>query len=111
TLAGIFAAGIGVWLISRQVHSMPVLNRIILRTEVREREGGGILEAMAAAPRPALEPGVVGVAATALRPAGRGEFGGKLWDVKSVGGFIEAGSPIRIVTAGRFVIEVEEAES
>ena len=54
--------------------------------------------------------GDTGVASTDLRPAGRGEFGGKLFDVKSVGSFIDAGSPIRVVSAGRFVIEVEEAD-
>ncbi|MHC4992278.1 MAG: NfeD family protein, partial [Planctomycetota bacterium] len=111
TLAGLFAAGIGVWLVSRQVHSLPLLNRLILSTEISDRQGRpSLLEAMGAGPREPLEAGTVGHAATDLRPAGRGDFGGKLWDVKSVGSFIAAGTPIRVVSAGRFVIEVEEAD-
>jgi membrane-bound ClpP family serine protease len=49
------------------------------------------------------------VAATDLRPSGRGQFTGRLVDVSSNGEWIERGSPIRIVSVGRFEIEVEVA--
>jgi len=57
---------------------------------------------------PVLRPGDQGVAETDLRPAGRAEFNGRLLDVKSSGGYIDKGTPIRIVSIGRFVTEVEE---
>ncbi|UCD76520.1 MAG: ATP-dependent Clp protease proteolytic subunit [Phycisphaerales bacterium] len=108
-LTALFAAGVGLWFLSRYVPTIPVINRVILRAEVSERQaiGVGLLEAMGTAQR-ALEPGDEGVAATDLRPAGRAEIGGRMVDVKSVGEFIDKGTPIRVVSVGRFVIEVEE---
>ncbi|MCH6551570.1 MAG: hypothetical protein IH804_06100 [Planctomycetes bacterium] len=46
-----------------------------------------------------------------IRPAGRADFGGRLVDVKSIGSYIDQGTPIRVVSVGRFVIEVEEAKT
>lgn len=110
TLLSVFGAGIIIWFLSRWVHSMPLLNRIILTTELGERDaaGPGLLAAMGAAQR-ALSPGDTGVAETDLRPAGRANFEGRLVDVKSVGTYIDKGTPVRVVSVGRFVIEVEEA--
>ncbi len=58
-----------------------------------------------------MEPGDVGVAATDLRPAGRASFEGRPVDVKSVSTYIERGSPVRVVSVDRFVIEVEETQA
>ena len=55
----------------------------------------------------ALQPGETGVAATDLRPAGRGQFSGRLVDVASNGEWIERGAVIRVVSIGRFEVEVE----
>jgi membrane-bound ClpP family serine protease len=115
TLAALFAASVGIWFISRQLNSFPLLNRLILRAEVAGRgrpgEGGvGLLEAMAE-PQRALKVGDLGVAETDLRPAGRGSFEGRMVDVQSPGLYIEKGSAIRVISVGRYVIEVEEADS
>ena len=110
-LTSLFAAGVGLWFLSRYVPTMPILNRVILKADVSERQataGVGLLEAMGAAQR-ALAPGDEGLAATDLRPSGRAEIDGRMVDVKSVGAFIDKGTPIRVVSVGRFVIEVEEA--
>jgi len=69
---------------------------------------------MSAAPPSAPCPvavGDVGVAVTDLRPAGRGRFDEVLTDVQSPGRFIDAGTPIRVVAVGRYVIDVEVADS
>ena len=122
TLAGIFAAGVGMWLISRHIRSLPMFERLILRTELQGGEpfGGpagsgeaperrtGLLESIAA-PQRALSPGDLGTAITDMRPAGRAEFHGRIVDVQSAGSFIDRGRPVRVVTVGRFMIEVEEA--
>ena len=112
TFTALFAAGVAFWLIFRQLETIPVLSRFVLKTEVGESQhatGGGLLEAISAAPG-ALEPGDVGLAETDLRPAGRANFEGRLVDVKSVGAYIDRSAPVRVVSVGRFVIEVEEAK-
>ena len=70
----------------------------------------GLLEAMAG-PQRALQVGDRGVAETDLRPAGRGSFDGRMVDVQAPGQYIEKGSPIRVTSVGRYVIEVEEADT
>lgn len=114
TLTAAFAAGLIMWLISRQLHSFPVLDKLILRSELGLAQQG----AAAAIPiqmelpgRTELQPGDTGTAHTGLRPAGRAAFGNRIVDVQSLGGFIEKGTPIRIVSVGKYVIEVEEADA
>jgi membrane-bound serine protease (ClpP class) len=43
--------------------------------------------------------GTEGVAVTDLRPAGTGQFGEELVDVVSEGGWVVAGTPIRVLRA------------
>ncbi len=114
TLTSLFAAGVVLWLVAKQMETLPVLGKFVLKTELGATDPGegaglGLLEAMGHARR-ALEPGDLGVAATDLRPAGRANFQGRPVDVKSVSTYIERGSPVRVVSVGRFVIEVEETE-
>lgn len=113
TLLAFFLGAGGIWLVSRQLHSIPVLNRVILKTELGQTPTGGIgmLEAMGTSTGKALEPGDVGLAETDLRPAGRASFNNRIIDVKSISEFIVKGTPLRVVSVGRFVIEVEESVS
>jgi len=119
TLTALFAAGILIWLISKNVRIMPLLDGVVLKAQVDgSRPGagpgdagaGGLLEAMRTG-EAGLAPGELGVAETDLRPAGRADFGGRLVDVKSIGSYIDQGTPIRVVSVGRFVIEVEETKT
>jgi membrane-bound ClpP family serine protease len=116
TFTALLAAGIGGWLLFRQLETLPVLGRFILKAEVGEAQGvmaagggSGLLEAVGSGERP-LETGSVGVAETDLRPSGRANFEGRLVDVKSVGAYIDRGKRVRVVSVGRLAIEVEEAE-
>lgn len=112
-LAGLFTASVGIWFLSRHLESFSMFRRLVLQAEV----GGGPRERpvslmQAAAPAEAgLAVGALGVAETDLRPAGRAQIDGRIVDVQSVGRYIERGSPIRVVSTGRYVIEVEEADS
>ncbi len=112
TFTAFFAAGVAFWLIFRQLENVPLLGRFVLTTEIVEgpgTAGAGLLGSIGAAEGP-LAAGDVGIAATDLRPAGRATFGGRPVDVKSVGAYIERGMRVRVVSVGRFAIEVEEAE-
>jgi membrane-bound serine protease (ClpP class) len=53
---------------------------------------------LSALPRPELE-GLQGVALTDLRPAGTAEVAGERLDVVSDGGWIDAGTPVRVLRA------------
>lgn len=106
-----FGAGIIIWLLSRQFHTFHVLDRVILKSELGNPQ---TVPPTAPVQEGSLRSGQfrvgdVGVAYTGLRPAGRADFGGKIVDVQSLGGFIEQGTPVRIVSVGRYVIDVEEA--
>jgi membrane-bound serine protease (ClpP class) len=119
-ITALFAAGVAIWLISRQVKSIPVLDQLILRTELTPVAAGMPTSRHfpgmesdgdeSAATVHGIRRGDVGVAHTDLRPAGRGDFDGRIVDVQSPGGFIEKGAPIRVTEVGRYVIDVEEAD-
>ncbi|HZY80676.1 MAG TPA: NfeD family protein [Cyclobacteriaceae bacterium] len=51
--------------------------------------------------------GMEGVALSALRPIGKGEFGGNVGEVRTMGEYVEAGSRIRIVRVSTNQIIVE----
>jgi membrane-bound serine protease (ClpP class) len=89
TLAAGFAL---VFLLARLFPSVPLFGRTLLL------QGDG-LGAGAAIPVATWTPpaGAAGVAATALRPAGRATLDGRGVDVTSEGGFVEAGTPVRVV--------------
>lgn len=113
TLAALFVAGVVIWFVSKQVHTLPVINRLILHAELRDSAPASpsMLQAMGAAAGSGLAVGDVGRAETDLRPAGRASFNSRLVDVKSISSYIDKGTAIRIVSVGSFVIEVEEAGS
>jgi membrane-bound serine protease (ClpP class) len=56
--------------------------------------------------------GLEGVTSSMLRPAGKGRFNGKLFDIVSRGDFLDKGVPVRIVRAegNRYVVEAVEPE-
>ena len=109
----LFAAGVASWFLFRQLESLPLLGHLVLKTELGAPSGAalagsGLLESMGPARLP-LEAGDLGIADTDLRPAGRADFDGRLVDVKSISAYIERGTRLRVVSVGRFVIEVEDA--
>lgn len=114
TIISVFGAGVVIWLLSKWFHTVPVLNQFILHTQLQDSESGersvSVLQAMGAGPR-GLQPGDTGTAETDLRPAGRALINGHMYDVKSIGTYVDKGTPIRVVSVGRFVIEVEESGS
>jgi len=113
-LIGLLGAGIGVVVLSRHVHDIPFMRRLVLSatTDAASAEPArqGLLEAMGAGPvLSGPREGDLGVAITDLRPSGRASFGGRAVDVVTSGGYIAAGATVRAAHVGTFRVEVEEA--
>ncbi|HEX8312414.1 MAG TPA: NfeD family protein, partial [Chthoniobacteraceae bacterium] len=53
--------------------------------------------------------GETGTARTVLRPSGKADFGGRLYDVVSEGGMIDAGEPVRVRHIEGLKVVVEQA--
>lgn len=87
----IVAVGLLGWLILRRLPDDRRAGRLILQGAT-SREAGYL-----AAPVRTELVGVEGVALTDLRPSGTGAFGEEQIDVVSDGGYVAAGTPIRIV--------------
>ena len=109
TAAGFFAAGVVIWLILRNLPQLPLTRRFVLADAVG---GPGSDQA----PPPVVPPnptegitvGDRGIAATDLRTAGRVDINGRLLDGRSVGGYINQGSAVRVTAIDQFGVEVEE---
>lgn len=107
-----FLVGIGISIglivyLGRNFGSLPVLRRLILTGQNTQAADPSMLEAMGSQVPPAVRPGVEGITATPLRPAGKMKLGEDLYDVVAVGSFIDAGVPVRIVEVTPFRIAVE----
>ena len=117
TIAAVFAAFVGMWIVSRQLETIPILNKVVLTAEAGEGtqamsgHSTTVLQAMGNDPAVSTDVGEEGVAETDLRPAGKARFGNRSIDVKSVGNFIDRGTPVRVVRKDSFVIEVEAVKA
>jgi membrane-bound serine protease (ClpP class) len=102
-------------LISRHLGSIPILSRLALRPAA---DAGEAVAAISPDGKPrgvspsdqltSMEVGDWGVAATALRPAGKARFGDHLVDVITDGRFVERGQQVRIVKVQGNGITVSE---
>jgi membrane-bound ClpP family serine protease len=102
TLLSLIVAGGVIWAIARSMPRLPFFGRLVL-TEGDADDADPLFEP-AAAP---LRPGQRGVAITPLRPAGRVQFGDQIVDVVADTGFIDPGTPVRVVHADGFRTTVE----
>lgn len=103
---GLLVAVVGMIILARHVPRTRVFERLVLRGPV----GAGDLHA-SAAPTPA-EVGERGEAVTALRPAGKARFAGRLIDVVAEGQFIDPRAPVEVlrVEGNRVVVRVRSAK-
>jgi membrane-bound serine protease (ClpP class) len=91
--ASLLIVGFTTWQLIKRLPQDRRVWRIMLHTQT-DRESGYI----SGTARPELV-GVDGVATTDLRPSGTGRFGDELVDVVSEGGWVVAGTPIRVIRA------------
>lgn len=108
-LLAIFAAGVGMFFLTRYTRAIPIAKGLILDTPPSSA-GNTILGAMAgAAVSGPVRIGDRGVTTTPLLPSGRAEFAGGLVDVVSEYGFIDAGTDVRVTSVTQYRVGVEAA--
>lgn len=100
------ASGGVMYLLAKHLPSTPLLGRLVLKDEQADGASATMLEAMSR-DSGTFAIGTLGRAITPLRPAGRVMFGEAIVDAVAEYGFIEAGSPVRIVAADGFRTAVE----
>lgn len=103
-MLSLIVAGGGMWVVSRYLHSVPVVNRLVLRDDADEMAG---TLAASAGQAGQVAVGSTGKAITPLRPAGRAQFGDEIVDVVADLGFVDAGESVRVTASDRFRIVVE----
>lgn len=94
TIAGLLVGALGTWFASRWFRETTIFRRAVLVASVVDGHEDPKRSTTAL---PA--PGAAGVADTDLRPSGRAQFGGELFDAQSSGDYIPRGTPI--VATGR----------
>lgn len=102
------AATVGYYM-SKNMRTLPVLGRLVLRDRPRDEDvegepGIGAAPAVTGAP---VVKGQEGVALTPLRPSGKADFDGKVIDVVSDGPMVQAGSPVRVLLVEQMRVVVE----
>jgi membrane-bound serine protease (ClpP class) len=105
TIAGLVLGAIMTWFTSRWFRETSVFRRAVLATSAT----GNIeppLKEVARLP----SAGAVGRADTDLRPSGRAEFSGELFDAQSTGEYIPRGSAVRVVSRLGSSLIVERAD-
>ncbi len=109
SLAALCAAGIAfsllAWGLSQYLGVIPLVGRLALQPPRPDPERAPT-DYAGHAPISQLRPGQVGLADSALRPAGRALFDHQFYDVVSDGSFVEAGRPVRIleISGNRIVV-------
>jgi hypothetical protein len=102
-------AGFGMYFLAKHFGSIPLIGALVLK----DVSGGSGSEDDLLAEIPVdvdlpLRAGAIGETVTPLRPSGRAQVGDRVIDVVSDLGYIEAGRKVRIVSADRFRVVVEE---
>ena len=100
----------GIYFLAKHFASIPILNKLILKSAGDEEDfEGQLISAMD--PDPAgdapAKVGEEGVAITPLRPAGRVEIGDRVIDAVADFGFIDSGAKVRVVSASPMRVAVE----
>jgi len=113
---GMLAAVVGIALIALFGPRLKIFDRLTLHTAITGTAGEGALlsEAQASGSGPEAVPdlrGRRGISATTLRPSGKAEIEGVLYQVEAGGDFIEKGTPIQVtqVEGGRILVRKSES--
>lgn len=114
TSIGFLGAGVGIWLLWRNLPRLSLARGLILAEEVGVIADDPSERAVPSAPirNPVnLAPGTVGITATPLRTSGRVRFGDRMMDAQSAGAYIERDTKVRVISSDELGIKVEELES
>ena len=105
TTIGFFIAGAAIWGLWRFVPGLPISRRLVLNESVGRRPDQP--PSASESRNRDLAPGETGTAVTPLRPAGTVDVSGRILDARTQGEYIDAGSPVRVVSHDRFGVVVE----
>jgi membrane-bound serine protease (ClpP class) len=94
-------------LLARFFPSLPVLRRLVLTAS--QAGGDSLTMDQPGAATAAVAAGDRGRAVSMLRPAGRAEFNGEVYDARSEGDFLSAGTPVVVLRVERGEVVVEAA--
>ena len=110
-LIAVATAGSGIFVVSKYFGSLPFLGRLVLDGS-RESEDREISfqEAMETGDELTALVGRGGVAQSPLRPSGRVEIDGALYDAKSALGYVDAGTAVIVTGVEGWSIVVEQSE-
>ena len=100
-VGGCIVAGIGSWIILKQFGDVRAVRALVLEEE---------LVVHATAPTPHLEVGGNAIAVTDLRPSGKIESNGNIFDAVTTGNWIAKGTKVRIMATG-MNLEVEKFDA
>lgn len=104
------AAGGGIFFVAKYFGNLPILGRLILDgSREPDDQELNLAEAMGETEDLSVLVGREGVAHSPLRPSGRVEIDGTLYDAKSSLGYVEPGSSVRVTGTEGWSIVVEEA--
>lgn len=104
------AAGGGIFFVAKYFGNLPILGRLILDgSREPDDQELNLAEAMGETEDLSVLVGREGVAHSPLRPSGRVEIDGTLYDAKSSLGYVEPGSSVRVTGTEGWAIVVEEA--
>jgi len=111
-ILALFTAGVVIWILSRQVEHIPILDRIILSgaSGVTATPKNQSLYTAMERDDHAVRVGEQGVAATDLRPSGQAEINGRLHDVVAGLGYIAKGDTVRVTAIEMIRVVVERVE-
>ncbi len=96
----------GIFFVVRQLGAIPLFERYVLK-DVSEEEGEDLIAGMVKRREVELFAGDEGIATTDLRPAGKAQFGDTIADVVAEIGYVNAGTRVRVVSAGRLRVIVD----
>lgn len=105
-LGALFTAGVTIYYVAKNITSLPMLNRLVLREASGDEGPSSILQAMEEPASP-VRVGDAGVAVTPLRPAGKVQVGDQVLDAVAEFGFLPLGAKIRVTSVTPFRLGVE----
>ncbi len=107
-LLAMATAGGGMFAVVKYFDTLPVFKKLVLTatTDTDDSEIG-LVEAMGGGDELGMLVGMTGRSSTPLRPSGKVEIESALYDAKSALGFIEPGTPVRVVGVQNWQIVVE----
>jgi membrane-bound serine protease (ClpP class) len=100
-------SGIAIFFLAQFFPKLPVLRRLVLTTS--EPGGGSLTMDAPGAGHLSVRAGDRGKALSMLRPVGRADFGGEVFDARAEGDFLESGTPITALRVEGSEVVVERS--